>query len=155
MVTLDNAVAVIANGFWLAKQSLNKVFIEFEKNDAQNIHQKGIFEQLKHDLNQAELNDDFEIDFETGVIPDQKTISNDQFEATYQVPFLAHATMEPMNFTAWIHDGICEIWIGSQNPLGIKSAIADLLDIDMEHIQVYNQYLGGDFGRRSETDVAL
>ncbi len=79
MVTLDNAVAVIANGFWLVKQALNKVVIEFEKHDAQNIYKKGIFEQLKHDLNQAELNDDFEIDFEIGVIPDQKTISNDQF----------------------------------------------------------------------------
>jgi len=79
VVTLDNAVAVIANGFWLVKQALNKVVIEFEKHDAQNIYKKGIFEQLKHDLNQAELNDDFEIDFEIGVIPDQKTISNDQF----------------------------------------------------------------------------
>ena len=155
VVTLDNAVAVIADGFWLAKQALNKVVMEFEKNDAQNIHQKGIFEQLRYDLNQAELNDDFNIDFKTGVIPDQKVTSKDQFEATYQVPFLAHATMEPMNCTAWIHDGICEIWIGSQNPLGIKSAVADLLDIDMEHVQVYNQYLGGGFGRRSETDVAL
>lgn len=47
--------------------------------------------------------------------------------------------MEPMNCTAWLHDGICEIWIGSQNPLGIKAAVADLLDIDMEHVQVYNQ----------------
>ena len=66
MVTLENAVAVIADGFWLAKQALSKVVIEFEKNDAQNIHQKGVCEQLRYDLNQAELNDDFNIDFKTG-----------------------------------------------------------------------------------------
>ncbi|MCR9085072.1 MAG: molybdopterin-dependent oxidoreductase, partial [Cyclobacteriaceae bacterium] len=74
-------------------------------------------------------------------------------EAEYQLPFLAHATMEPMNCTAWVHDGKCEIWCGSQNPLGAKAAVAELLDISPDQVTVHNQLLGGGFGRRSETDV--
>ena len=152
VVTLDNAVAVIADSFWLAKQALNKVIIEFEKNDAQNIHQKGIFEQLRYDLNQAELNDDFNVDFKKGVIPDQKVTSKDQFEATYQVPFLAHATMEPMNCTAWVHDGQVELWAGLQNPLGTRDFIANKFGYETDKVNIHNVYLGGGFGRRARPD---
>ena len=74
-------------------------------------------------------------------------------EAEYHLPFLAHATMEPMNCTAWVQPGTCELWCGSQNPLGVKAAAAELLELDLDQVVVHNQLLGGGFGRRSETDV--
>jgi isoquinoline 1-oxidoreductase beta subunit len=91
--------------------------------------------------------------FETGDVPAAMAQAAIQVEAEYQLPFLAHVTMEPMNCTAWVHDGKCEIWCGSQNPLGFRAAAAELLELDIEQVTVHNQLLGGGFGRRSETDV--
>jgi len=76
-------------------------------------------------------------------------------EAEYRVPFLAHATMEPMNCTAWVHDARCELWLGTQNPLGFVQQVAKAIDMDPARILLHNQYLGGGFGRRAFDDFAI
>jgi isoquinoline 1-oxidoreductase beta subunit len=63
--------------------------------------------------------------------------------------------MEPMNCTAWSHDGQCELWLGTQNPLGFAKEVATALDIDADNVVVHNQYLGGGFGRRAFGDIAV
>ncbi|MEP5117937.1 MAG: molybdopterin cofactor-binding domain-containing protein, partial [Marinomonas sp.] len=76
-------------------------------------------------------------------------------KAEYRAPFLAHATMEPMNCTAQVTDDRCDLWLGSQNPLGMRREVADALGMDEDSVHVENQYLGGGFGRRSYTDVPI
>ena len=60
-----------------------------------------------------------------------------------------------MNCTAWLHDGQCELWLGTQNPLGFATEVAGVLDMNAEDVILHNQYLGGGFGRRAFPDYAL
>ncbi len=60
-----------------------------------------------------------------------------------------------MNCTAWIHDGRCELWTGSQNPLGYAKEVADVLEMDIGNVTLHNQYLGGGFGRRLFADYTI
>jgi len=71
--------------------------------------------------------------------------------AVYHQPFLAHATMEPMNCTVHWHKDFCEFWVGTQAP---DRAVAKLADLGLKpaQIRIYNQLIGGGFGRRLEVD---
>ncbi|MEW6687977.1 MAG: molybdopterin cofactor-binding domain-containing protein, partial [Pseudomonadota bacterium] len=76
-------------------------------------------------------------------------------EAVYEVPYLAHATMEPMNATALAKDGRCEIWVGSQAPTLVKWFAAKAAGLPGEAVTVHTPFLGGGFGRRAEMDVTV
>ena len=74
-------------------------------------------------------------------------------EADYEVPYLAHATMEPMNCTAQVAPQRVDVWVGTQNPEGALAAAAEVSGIAPENVYVHNCFLGGGFGRRSNPDV--
>ena len=76
-------------------------------------------------------------------------------EAEYRVPWLAHATMEPMNATVLVKDGSAEIWCGNQSPTLIRDHVADALDLARDAVAVHTTFLGGGFGRRGEVDFAV
>jgi isoquinoline 1-oxidoreductase beta subunit len=76
-------------------------------------------------------------------------------EALYQVPFLAHATMEPMNCTVHFRTDECEIWIGSQAIARVQAMAAKALGLSPEKVIVHNHLIGGGFGRRLEADGAV
>jgi CO/xanthine dehydrogenase Mo-binding subunit len=71
----------------------------------------------------------------------------------FEVPFLAHATMEPMNCTASVEKNRCEIWASTQDPGGVRSEGARIAGCAEENVIVHTTLLGGGFGRRFETDV--
>ena len=73
-------------------------------------------------------------------------------EAVYRVPFLAHATMEPMNCTVHVREDGCEVWVGSQVLGRAQAAAAEAAGVPPEKVVVHNQLIGGGFGRRLETD---
>ena len=73
-------------------------------------------------------------------------------EAVYDFPYLAHATLEPMNCTARVADGECEIWAPTQSPTATSAAAAAITGLPPERIRVHTTMLGGGFGRRSATD---
>ncbi len=74
-------------------------------------------------------------------------------EATYVLPYLAHATMEPMNCTARVSRDRCEIWVPTQNQSGVRKLAEKETGLKPDRISVHTTYLGGGFGRRFETDV--
>ncbi|HSH97267.1 MAG TPA: molybdopterin cofactor-binding domain-containing protein, partial [Methyloradius sp.] len=78
-----------------------------------------------------------------------------RFEAIYELPFLAHATMEPMNCTVHLQSDSCEIWVGTQVPTIAQGAIAQLTGLPLEKITINNHLLGGGFGRRLEVDFIV
>ena len=155
IVNLDGALAVIADGYWLAKMALNKLSIEFKESANDAVGQEDIYNLYLDDMNTAIAEGNEEKDVKKGDVESALTEAKNVVEAEYRVPYLAHATMEPMNCTAFLHDGECEIWVGSQNPLGFANSVAEALDIDREKVMVHNQYLGGGFGRRAMPDVAV
>jgi len=76
-----------------------------------------------------------------------------RFSASYTQPFLAHATMEPANCVAHVHDGECTIWTGTQIPSDARKAAATRLGLPIEKVTVHNRLMGGGFGRRLEADM--
>lgn len=155
VVNLGDAVAIVADGYWQAKQALDALDVTFSETGNENRSQGDIFSQFSADLDRASRDNDFETDVERGDSNAAFAGSGRHIEAEYRVPYLAHATMEPMNCTAWVRDGGCELWLGTQNPLGFAKEVAEVLDIDIDQVHLHNQYLGGGFGRRAFSDFAL
>jgi isoquinoline 1-oxidoreductase subunit beta len=155
LVDLGDAVAVIADGYWQAKKALDKLAIEFDDGGNGATGQDDIFEQFTRELDAAAAGGREQVDFISGDAAAALDGSEQVHEAEYRVPFLAHATMEPMNCTAWVHDKRCELWLGTQNPLGFARQVARAIDMDQAQVFLHNQYLGGGFGRRAFDDFAI
>ncbi len=153
ILNLGNAVAVIAEGYWQAKTALQALPITYESTPNDGLNQDEIINRYRKAMDTDLTEGNLETHFKSGDASKALQEAKVLIEAEYQLPFLAHATMEPMNCTAWVQPGRCELWCGSQNPLGVKAAAAELLELDLDQVIVHNQLLGGGFGRRSETDV--
>lgn len=144
-----DAVAVVAEGYWQAKQALAKLAIQWSATGNESVSSDSIFEQFSRDLD-AGL--ERETDRLEGDVESLVANADQLIEAEYRVPYLAHACMEPLNATAWVKDGRCELWIGCQNPLGFQTAAAQALGLDADNVTVHNQLMGGGFGRKAYTD---
>lgn len=155
VVNLGDAVAVVADGYWQARQALDSLPLVFSNSDDESRNQDGIYTQFAEALDKATADGSEQTDFKAGDTKLAMAAAERTYSAEYRVPYLAHATMEPMNCTAWIHDGVCELWLGTQNPLGFAADVARAIDFDIENVWVHNQYLGGGFGRRAFSDYAV
>jgi len=154
VVNLGNAVAIVADGYWQARQAIEKLDIEWSPSGNEAREQSDIFQQLTDALDTANANDGNQPDLEIGDTPGAFAAASEIVDAQYRVPYLAHATMEPMNCTAWVHDEQCELWLGTQNPLGFRMRVARAIGFEPDRVVVHNQYLGGGFGRRAVSDYA-
>ncbi len=145
IVELDDAVAVVADNYWRAQQAVNALEPTFESgaNDEQSSDR--IFAAQDTALEQAEPREDvYQGDTAGAMGTAARTV-----EAAYRVPFLAHAAMEPMNCTVHFRpDGVCEVWTGTQDNLGIRGRVASVADIPEDRVVLHPAYLGGGFGRR-------
>ncbi|MFQ5549109.1 MAG: molybdopterin cofactor-binding domain-containing protein [Woeseia sp.] len=155
VVNLGDAVAIVADGYWQARQAVDKIAIEYAPSGNGDVEQSDIYKQFAADMDRANEQRDQQIDFKKGDADAALSAASQVVEAEYRVPYLAHATMEPMNCTAWVHDGQCELWTGTQNPLGFAKEVAEAIDMDLSGVTVHNQYLGGGFGRRAFGDYAI
>lgn len=133
VVTLPNAVAVVADSLWRARKALAALSPQFSDAGHGSVSTASIFSAFEAALGQAPA------------LPADavKTVTAD-----YKAPFLAHATMEPMVCTAKVDQGRVEIWTGVQDPLNARSVAAKALGIDAEQVTLTNHLLGGGFGRR-------
>jgi isoquinoline 1-oxidoreductase beta subunit len=151
VVDLGNAVAVVADGYWQAEQALEKVDVTFDDAHANTVDQAGIFAQFQADLDSGDGSEDMVRGDAEGVLANADRV----VEAEYRVPYLAHACMEPLSATVRIENDLCEVWVGSQNPLGFRGEVASALEMPDEQVKVYNHYMGGGFGRKSSGDYAV
>jgi isoquinoline 1-oxidoreductase beta subunit len=88
-------------------------------------------------------------------LPAPGSAADDSIDALYTMPYEAHATMEPMNSTAYVHDDVCEIWAPTQNPQEVQRLVSRMTGISQKNITVHVPLLGGGFGRRLEADYAV
>ncbi|WP_199099141.1 xanthine dehydrogenase family protein molybdopterin-binding subunit [Dyella sp. ASV21] len=141
VVKLDNAVAVIGEHFWAAKKGLEALVITWDRGA------NGAFttEQLFKDMANASEHGTPIVAREVGNVGNVK---GKVIAATYQLPMLAHATMEPLNTTVHVRPDACEIWVGTQVPARCVDVAVKVTGLPAERIQVHNQYMGGGFGRR-------
>jgi len=149
IVRLDDAVAVVADHMGAAKKGLAALKIEWDDGP----HAKLTTEDVGRELEQATLGSGA-VAQNIGDADKAMASAGTKVESIYQVPFLAHATMEPMNCTVHVHKDSCEIWIGSQAVARVQAAAAKTLGLPLEKVVVHNHLIGGGFGRRLEEDVA-
>jgi len=155
VVNLGDAVAVVADGYWQATRALRRLQVEFETSGNEAVEQSDIYRQFATAMDAASRDGRQITDFRQGDTDEALAGATTLVEAEYRVPYLSHAPMEPMNCTAWLHDGICEIWTGTQNPLGFAAEVAKTLDMDIDDVLLHNGCLGGGFGRRAFPDYAI
>ncbi|MFK8048312.1 MAG: molybdopterin cofactor-binding domain-containing protein [Halioglobus sp.] len=155
VVNLEDAVAVVAEGYWQAKQALTKIDINWTNTDNDQISSDGIFKQFQSDMDKTAAAGESKTDLEIGDVSSVFSTSDKVVKRSYRVPYLAHSCMEPMNALAKVSQGKCEIWTGSQNPLGDRHAVAEALDMDVENVAFNNHTMGGGFGRRAIPDTII
>jgi len=144
LIKIDDAVAVVGDHFWAAKQGLEALDITWDPGANAELSTAQITEAMA----ERSRNGPTIVGRKAGSKPaDGKTI-----EALYQLPMLAHAPMEPLNTTVWVTADKCEIWVGTQVPVRCVSAAAKLTGLPESKIILHNHYLGGGFGRRLEHD---
>jgi isoquinoline 1-oxidoreductase beta subunit len=144
VIELEDSVAVVANNYWRAKTALKLVEAEFESSENDQVSQADIYAQFDRDLAESKGSKDLEMGDADSAIAN----SADVIEASYRVPFLAHATMEPMNCTVHFHDGKADLWTSTQDALGIKARVASVARLPEDDVTFHHSYLGGGFGRR-------
>ena len=144
VVKLENAVAVVADGYWRALKGVRALAPKFEDTGKNDETSDTIYAAIGKALD-GDQNDKV---FSSGKGADALQGAAKVVEAEYRVPFLAHATMEPMNATARIADGRCEVWTGVQDPLAARAVAAKASGLKPEQVTIHNQQLGGGFGRR-------
>jgi isoquinoline 1-oxidoreductase beta subunit len=150
IVRLDDAVAVVADHMGAAKKGLAALRIEWDDGP----HASLATETIARELEQATLGPGA-VAQSIGDADNALAGAATKVESTYQVPFLAHATMEPMNCTVHFHDGICELWLGSQAVARVRKMAAEAAGLPPEKVIVHNHLIGGGFGRRLEADGAI
>ncbi len=159
VVNLGDAVAVVADGYWVASQALRQVEVEWTNTGSEAVNSEALYRQFDRDLQAARQSGDSDDDVRVGDVGAAFAGAGEQggqvVEATYRVPFLAHACMEPMNATARVADGRCEVWVGTQNPLGFRHEVAEALELDTSAVTLHQHMMGGGFGRRANADVVI
>jgi isoquinoline 1-oxidoreductase beta subunit len=147
VVVLDDLVAVVGDHFWAAKTGLDALVITWDEGANAKINSSDIWDDLR-----AASKKDGAVAKSVGDVA--KGLSQgDRYEGEYELPFLAHTTMEPMNCTVHLTPGACEIWTGTQVMTRVQEYAAKAANLPLDNVTVHNHYLGGGFGRRLEADM--
>ncbi len=141
---VPSGVAVIAKDFWSAKQGRDALEIAWDEGPLAALSTAGIRGQYADLAKKLGLAAKKEGDVDAAMAKAVKQLS-----AEYDVPYLAHATMEPMNCTVDLKKNSCEIWTGTQFQTADRNAAAAVAGLKPEQVKVHTMYLGGGFGRRA------
>ena len=147
IVRLDDAVAVVADHMGAAKKGLAALTIEWDDGP----HAKLSTQDIAAELEKATLNPG-PVAQNIGDVDKAMASAVTKVEAIYQVPFLAHAALEPMNCTVHVRKDGCEIWVGNQALARCQAAAAKITGLPLDKVVVHNHLIGGGFGRRLESD---
>ncbi len=150
VVQVTSGVAVVADTFWSALQGRKALKVEWDEGAIAQVSTPRIdkeYETAAQSPGQVARNDG---DHEKALQAGGKTL-----ESIYQVPYLEHACMEPMNATAHVTADACTMWIPTQNPGGSRDTAARLTGLPVERVTINTTLLGGGFGRRGERDFVV
>jgi isoquinoline 1-oxidoreductase beta subunit len=146
IVVLDDVVAVVGDHMWAAKQGLAALDIVWKSGPHATVDTNEVWKQLR---TAAEGE---------GVIAKsvgdakQELARGDRLEAEFELPFLAHATLEPLNCTVHVRPDSCEVWVGTQVLSRAQGVAAKVTGLPLEKVTAHNYLIGGGFGRRLDVD---
>ena len=147
VVQISSGVAVVADSYWAAKKGREALNITWDEGPNAQLSSAEITRIYAETAKQPGPTARKEGDAVNALGGAAKTI-----DAVYEVPFLAHATMEPMNCTAHVRKDSCDVWVGTQNQTGTQRTAMRITGFPREAVNVNTMLLGGGFGRRGEQD---
>jgi isoquinoline 1-oxidoreductase beta subunit len=149
VVEVPSGVAVVADSTWAAFQGREALGAVFEPGPNGALDSASLEKILAEaPLEKAPARSE-------GKLEEALAAAARRLEAVYELPPLAHATMEPMNCTADVRDGSAEVWAPTQAPTWAQTEVAKALGIELERVRVHVTFLGGGFGRRSMPDFPV
>jgi isoquinoline 1-oxidoreductase subunit beta len=150
VLNLGNAVAVVADRFWRAKKAVDALKVEWRPGAGAGTDSEEMAKAYRTALDgpAARARNDGDVDKAIGS-------AAKRIEAVYEVPYLAHAPMEPLNATAHYRPDRLDVWIGTQNALLTLTTAAKAAGLPPEKVFVHNCFCGGGFGRRSFNDEMI
>jgi CO/xanthine dehydrogenase Mo-binding subunit len=151
IVRLDDVVAVVADNSWAAKQGLSALEIRWDDGPHGATSTADVVRGLAAAAETPGVVVRNEGDA-AAALTSASAAGSAKLEATYEVPFLAHAAMEPINCTVHVRPDSCEVWVGTQVLTRAQGGAAKVTGLPLEKVVVHNHYLGGGFGRRLEFD---
>ena len=147
VVRIDSGIAVVADAFWPAKLGRDALDVAWDDGPTAAVSSESIARLFEAAGAQPGVVAKNEGDAATALARAAKTI-----EAVYTVPYEAHATMEPLNCTAWVRPDGCDLWVGTQAQGFNQQTAAKITGLPPESVKVHTTLLGGGFGRRFEQD---
>jgi isoquinoline 1-oxidoreductase beta subunit len=147
VVVLEELVAVVGDHTWVAKQGLAALDITWDEGPNANVSSDAVWRQIRASSEQPGAVARTEGDLAKGLG------SGARLDAAYELPFLAHAQMEPLNCTVHVKADSCEVWVGSQVLARAQAVAAKVTGLPLEKVTVHNHLIGGGFGRRLEVDM--
>ncbi len=148
ILPISSGLAVVAQNYWQASQAAQAVEIKWEGVGDQSLDSDALWGRWEKMLDQ----DDAKEVFAQGEAVEALQAASKVVSADYRVPFQAHATPEPMNCTAWVKSGSCQVWAPTQNQDAAQEVAARITGFGYHQVQVHTTFLGGGYGRRSVVD---
>ncbi len=145
VVRLPNAVAVIADSWWRAKRAVEALPIEWDPRGNGRVSSASIAASVRAGLSETKS----QVGRSDGDVAAAMPTAIKHVAADYEVPFLAHATMEPQTCTAHVVNGGVEVWVPTQEPMTALATAASAAGVPNEKVVVHGTFLGGGFGRRA------
>jgi isoquinoline 1-oxidoreductase beta subunit len=147
IIALDDLVAVVGDHMWAAKRGLEALKITWDEGKNANISSKDIWDHLR-----AASESDGVVAKSIGDVAKMRNVG-DGYDASYEMPFLAHGTMEPLNCTVHVTSNSCDVWVGTQIIARARSVAAKAAGLSEDRVTIHQHLLGGGFGRRLEVDM--
>ncbi len=146
---IPDGVVIVSNSWWRARKNLEALPIEWNEGANANLDSAAISRQLANDIEKTSASGFRNVGDAENILQSAAK----KIDAVYEVPFLAHAAMEPINCTAQVKDGKCEVWVSTQVPSIAQWKAGKAAGVSSDHTTIHTTLLGGGFGRRLEIDM--
>ncbi|MCX2861545.1 xanthine dehydrogenase family protein molybdopterin-binding subunit [Paucibacter sp. PLA-PC-4] len=150
VITIPSGVAVLADGYWAAKQGRDALEVQWELGTHADLSSAKVSAMLASAADNAEA-----VAVDQGNLKDAIATSDKTLRASYEVPYLAHACMEPLNCLAWVKGDEVTIWAGTQSQGPAQGILGQVAQATPAKVKVNTLLLGGGFGRRFAPDFAI
>jgi isoquinoline 1-oxidoreductase beta subunit len=146
------ALAVVGRTWWHARRGADALVVEWQQRPAGGLDSRAILDALAQSAKDADANDGGFVFYSRGNVGTVAAKAPRSVERAYRAPYLAHATMEPINCTARVNAGKVEVWAPTQVPGMARAIAAEVAGVALDDVTVHVTYLGGGFGRRLDID---
>ncbi|MGO7180681.1 molybdopterin cofactor-binding domain-containing protein [Rhizobium brockwellii] len=146
ILQIEDAVAVVGEHYWAAKKGLEVLSVEWDPGPHTSLSSGDLWQALRTCKSTP-------IVAKVQGMPDEELANGIRIEATYELPFLAHAALEPINTTIHARKDGCDVWVSTQVPVDAQTVTAEILGLSPAQVKIHSYLIGGGFGRRLAVDT--